>query len=74
MYWFMRMKQGTHGNNFTLELWCKGRVGVMFGTWIIEDVQDGTGGIDESKISQETLEVCANRRVAYESKSDEEAV
>ena len=55
MYWFMRMKQGTHGNNFTLELWGKGGVGVMFGTWIIEDVQDGTGGIDESKISQETL-------------------
>ena len=55
MYWFMRMKQGSKGKDFASELWRKKRVGVMFGTWTIDDVLDDGGGIDKSKLTQEWL-------------------
>jgi hypothetical protein len=55
VYWFMRMRQGSNGEDFTTELWDQELIGVMFGTWTIDDVSDGAGGIDESKITHEWL-------------------
>lgn len=55
MYWFMRMKQGSEGKDFAPELWDQDLIGVMFGTWTIDDVRNGADGIDESKITYEGL-------------------
>jgi hypothetical protein len=55
VYWFMRMKQGSEGKDFAPELWDQDLIGVMFGTWTINDVCDGADGIDESKITHEWL-------------------
>jgi hypothetical protein len=55
MYWFMRMKQGSEGKDFASGLWSECLVGVMFGTWTLNDVSDGAGGVDEGKITQEWL-------------------
>ena len=55
MYWFMRMKQGSEGKDFTSELWNQNLIGIMFGTWTIYHVSDGAGGIDESRLSLEHL-------------------
>lgn len=46
------MKQGSEGEeNFAPKLWKRNLIGVMFGTWTIEDVRDNDGGIDESKLT-----------------------
>lgn len=50
-YWFMRMKQGKEGEDFTARMWGNGRVGVLFGTWQIAHVSDGAGGIDRNKLN-----------------------
>lgn len=55
MYWFMRMKQGSEGEDFAPKLWSRNLIGVMFGTWTIDFVRNGAGGIDESKITHEWL-------------------
>src|SRR4051812_46625215 len=53
-YWFMRMKRGRNGKDFTSELWNERLVGVLFGTWTINDIlSDGT--LDESKVPYERL-------------------
>lgn len=54
-YWFMRMKQGSKGKDFAPELWDQDRIGVMFGTWTLDDVREEAGGIDESKVTHEWL-------------------
>ncbi len=51
----MRMRQGSEGKDFAPELWGKKLIGVMFGTWTIDDVRNDAGGIDESKITREWL-------------------
>lgn len=55
MYWFMWMRQGSNGKDFTSELWNEGLVGISFGTWTIDHVQDDFGGIDESKVTLDWL-------------------
>ncbi len=54
-YWFMRMKQGSEGEeNFAPKLWNRNLIGVMFGTWTIDDVLTN-GAIDEGKVTYEHL-------------------
>ncbi len=53
-YWFMRMKQGSKGRNLAPELWNEGLVGVLFGTWTLDEVlTDGT--LDKAKVTFERL-------------------
>ena len=54
-HWFMRMKQGSGGEDFAPKLWNRSLIGVMFGTWTIEHVRDDGDGIEESKITHEWL-------------------
>lgn len=55
-YWFMKMKQGTRGEDFAKELWQRGLVGVLFGTWRINDVLDEEGKPDPNKLTAESIE------------------
>ena len=58
-YWFMRMKQGKGGHDFSEELWSRGKVGVLFGTWRISHVLNEDGQIDPSKLTADAIEnVC----------------
>lgn len=58
-YWFMRMKQGVGGEDYTAEMWESGRVGVLFGPWRIFHVMDGNGAIDRAKLKASAiLNVC----------------
>src|SRR6185437_5534906 len=54
-YWFMRMKQGSNGEDFAPELWGAGKIGVMFGTWRIHHVLDPHGNIDVAKLTATAL-------------------
>lgn len=36
--WYIRMKQGTGGVDYTADLWRKGLVGVLFGGWRLADI------------------------------------
>lgn len=54
-YWFMRMRQGSDGEDFTSELWGQNLIGIMFGTWTIGLVLDGDE-IDEQKLHTKTFE------------------
>ncbi len=55
VYWFMRMRQGSKEKPVTPDLWNQNLIGVMFGTWTIDDVRADSGGIDESKLTHEWL-------------------
>ena len=59
-YWFMKMRQGKGGEDFARELWQEHHlVGVMFGTWRIEDVLDEHGEPDPKKLTADAIEsVC----------------
>lgn len=59
-YWFMKMRQGKGGEDFARELWQEHHlVGVMFGTWRIDDVLDEHGRPDPEKITADAIEsVC----------------
>ena len=59
-YWFMKMRQGKGGEDFARELWQEHHlVGVMFGTWRIEDVLDERGDPDSEKLTADAIEsVC----------------
>jgi hypothetical protein len=55
-YWYMKMKQGSRGEDFAKELWQQGFVGVLFGTWRIDDVLDEQGKPDPNKLKAEAIE------------------
>jgi hypothetical protein len=55
-YWFMRMRQGAGGEDFTETLWKQGLVGVLFGTWGIEHVVSDDGHIDPSKLNADAIQ------------------
>ena len=56
-YWFMKMKHGESGEDYASELWDKGLVGVMFGTWRIEHVLNEVGEPDPAKLTSEATRV-----------------
>src|SRR5687768_619515 len=55
-YWFMRMKQGESGQDYTKELWTGGRVGVFFGTWQMKHVLRPDGSVDPDKLRADVIE------------------
>lgn len=50
-YWFVRMRQGTGGADFAPELWSRGLVGVLYGTWRVEHVLGDDGRPDPGKVN-----------------------
>jgi hypothetical protein len=62
-YWFMRMRQGSKGPDFTEELWQQRLVGVLWGTWTIEDVASDNypTRLDERKLTSQNLNVSAKQ-------------
>jgi hypothetical protein len=57
VYWFMRMRQGSKGPDFTKELWQERLVGVLWGTWKIADVLNGNNEVAEDALTPEKLGV-----------------
>lgn len=55
-YWFMRMKQGSKGENSAKELWSQRLVGVLFGTWTTEDVLGDDSKPERAKFNVEAIE------------------
>src|SRR5213592_182514 len=51
-YWFLRMKYGPKGQDFTREMWEQRLIGVMWGCWSIDDVlADDRETIDRHKLT-----------------------
>lgn len=49
--WYVRMRQGPGGWNFTKKIWDAGYVGIMFGAWAVEELLEETGLLDTSKLN-----------------------
>src|SRR5512144_1006312 len=54
-YWYVRMRQGSGGWNFTRDVWETDAVGIMFGAWAAEDVMTADGGIDLPRLTLDWL-------------------
>lgn len=39
-YWYIRMRQGSSGQDYAEELWDNDSVGILFGSWTMEDLPD----------------------------------
>src|SRR5687768_796372 len=56
-YWFMRMRQGSDGPDYSRELWERVRVGVLFGHWKMDEVLDASGAtVDPARLSSPAVE------------------
>lgn len=54
-YWFMRMRLGSGGEDFTATLWEQDLAGVLFGTWSIEHVLGKDGEIDPDMLNADAI-------------------
>ncbi len=65
-YWFLRMRQGSKGPDFTKELWQRGLVGILWGAWTINDVLSDIypTRLDERKLTPQRLNAYRTRTTA----------
>lgn len=54
-YWFLRMKEGKDGEDFTGRMWQQNLIGILWGTWELKHILSN-GEIDETKLSVEEIE------------------
>lgn len=55
-YWYIRMKEGKGGEDFTERMWRQKLIGVLWGTWTIDCVLDtGTGKLDPDKLTAQAI-------------------